>query len=94
MHEFASQWRDSVPGMIVVLMNRTVTRTFAILFTAATLACLTRGGAAERMTVHEWGTFTSVQNEDGEALPGINIDDEPVPSFVSGRRPCRAATRT
>jgi hypothetical protein len=32
--------------------------------------------------VHEWGTFTSLQDEDGNALGGINVDDEPVPNFV------------
>ena len=31
---------------------------------------------------HEWGTFTSLQNERGEAIGGINTDDEPVPDFV------------
>jgi hypothetical protein len=33
-------------------------------------------------TVHEWGTFTSLQNEAGDAIGGINTDDEPVPGFV------------
>jgi hypothetical protein len=37
---------------------------------------------AEPMVVHEWGTFTVLQDEDGRAIPGINIDDEPVPGFV------------
>src|SRR5262249_12961698 len=32
--------------------------------------------------VHEWGTFTSLQDEDGQAVSGINTDDEPVPAFV------------
>jgi len=70
-------------------MNRTFAKTIAILITAVTFACLTQRGAmaADHMTVHEWGTFTSVQNEDGEALPGINIDDEPVPSFVYNLEP-------
>ena len=35
-----------------------------------------------KWTVHEWGTFTSLQNENGEAIGGINTDDEPVPQFV------------
>ena len=41
-------------------------------------------GAQERSerAIHEWGTFTSLQNEQGEALGGINTDDEPVPRFV------------
>jgi len=39
-------------------------------------------GAAEKWSVHEWGTFTSLQDESGNAIGGINTDDEPVPSFV------------
>jgi len=38
--------------------------------------------SAAQLIVHEWGTFTSLQNEAGETLGGINIDDEPVPHFV------------
>lgn len=38
--------------------------------------------AANVVIVHEWGTFTSFQDENGNAIGGINIDDEPVPSFV------------
>ena len=34
--------------------------------------------------VHEWGTFTSLQDENGQAIGGINVDDEPVPGFVWG----------
>jgi len=37
---------------------------------------------AEPLVVHEWGTFTVLQDEKGNAIPGINIDDEPVPDFV------------
>lgn len=36
----------------------------------------------DRLLVHEWGTFTVLQDEDGRAIPGINTDDEPVPDFV------------
>ena len=35
-----------------------------------------------RLVVHEWGTFTSLQDEAGNAIGGINTDDEPVPAFV------------
>lgn len=38
--------------------------------------------AEAQMAIHEWGTFTSFQNELGEAMGGINSDDEPVPGFV------------
>jgi hypothetical protein len=38
--------------------------------------------AATKLVVHEWGTFTSLQDEEGKAVGGINTDDEPVPAFV------------
>lgn len=41
-----------------------------------------QAGAEDKWTIHEWGTFTSLQNESGEAIGGINTDDEPVPEFV------------
>jgi hypothetical protein len=34
------------------------------------------------LVVHEWGTFTCLQDETGKAISGINTDDEPVPHFV------------
>ncbi len=41
-----------------------------------------RAWARDRLVVHEWGTFTALQNDAGLALPGINVDDESLPSFV------------
>jgi hypothetical protein len=41
-------------------------------------------GAQSGWQIHEWGTFTSLQDESGQALGGINTDDEPVPRFVHG----------
>lgn len=38
--------------------------------------------AEDKLVVHEWGTFTSLQDEKGKAIGGINSDDEPVPGFV------------
>lgn len=38
----------------------------------------------EPLVVHEWGTFTELQNDAGKPLPRINTDDEPVPDFVHG----------
>jgi hypothetical protein len=38
--------------------------------------------ASDALVVHEWGTFTSLQDERGSALGRINTDDEPVPRFV------------
>jgi hypothetical protein len=43
---------------------------------------LVSGCGAKVWTVHEWGTFTSLQDEAGNAIGGINTDDEPVPGFV------------
>lgn len=44
------------------------------------------------LVVHEWGTFTSLQDEDGRELSGINIDDEPVPRFVHDVNPALLAS--
>ena len=38
--------------------------------------------AGDPLVVHEWGTFTALQDEKGNELSGINTDDEPVPEFV------------
>jgi hypothetical protein len=45
------------------------------------------GPGGERMVVHEWGTFTTLQDDDGKEMFGINIDDEPVPDFVHNLEP-------
>jgi hypothetical protein len=61
------------------------------MFRAAGVALLALGLAsagmagqdvANKLVIHEWGTFTSLQDEDGKAVGGINTDDEPVPAFV------------
>src|SRR4051794_22868452 len=36
----------------------------------------------DALVVHEWGTFTCLQDENGKGIGGINTDDEPVPDFV------------
>jgi hypothetical protein len=56
----------------------------AVTYFAAVLLFLTSSASAEdkKWTIHEWGTFTSLQNESGDAIGGINSDDEPVPPFV------------
>ena len=51
------------------------------------LLCTIALGAAAQpqpLVIHEWGTFTSLQDEAGRTLGGINADDEPVPTFVHG----------
>jgi hypothetical protein len=37
---------------------------------------------AAGLVVHEWGTFTSLQDETGRTIGAINSDDEPLPNFV------------
>ncbi|MDB5301160.1 MAG: hypothetical protein JWO87_2823 [Phycisphaerales bacterium] len=38
--------------------------------------------SSDKLVVHEWGTFTVLQDERGKPVGGINTDDEPVPHFV------------
>jgi len=40
------------------------------------------GEEASPLIVHEWGTFTSLQDVDGRTIGGVNIDDEKLPAFV------------
>lgn len=40
------------------------------------------GAPAGGLVVHEWGTFTVLQDEKGKPVGGINTDDEPLPDFV------------
>ena len=49
---------------------------------ASLLAQTSSAPAPKPLVVHEWGTFTSLQDEAGRAIGGINTDDEPVPQFV------------
>ncbi|MEM7236082.1 MAG: hypothetical protein AAF517_28205, partial [Planctomycetota bacterium] len=60
-----------------------LTLVLLVLFTLPS-AHAERRNAAEKdqLVVHEWGTFTTLQDESGRDLSGINIDDEPVPGFV------------
>src|SRR5262245_51043536 len=48
---------------------------------AVAFASLTSALHAQPLVVHEWGTFTALQDEAGRTLGGINTDDEPVPAF-------------
>ena len=44
---------------------------------------------APRFVVHEWGTFTSVQGQDGVALDGLSREEEALPDFVYDRTKIR-----
>lgn len=54
----------------------------AVLQLATTTICGEQPESAGRLVVHEWGTFTCLHDERGNAIGGINSDDEPVPEFV------------
>jgi hypothetical protein len=51
------------------------------------VAAAERARANDPLVVHEWGTFTSLQNNSGTPIGGINIDDEPLPHFVHNLNP-------
>src|SRR6266478_5156923 len=54
---------------------------------AIAFASVTAALSAQPLVVHEWGTFTSLQDEGGRTLSGINTDDEPVPAFCHDLAP-------
>lgn len=53
---------------------------------ASILLLVASARADGRLVVHEWGTFTSLEDENGNAIGGINTDDEPLPDFVHDLR--------
>lgn len=63
-------------------MKRNAFRLLLLVAIALQSASLPAQSNPPPMVVHEWGTFTSLQNEAGQAIGGINTDDEPVPKFV------------
>lgn len=58
----------------------------SLLLVAVTLAVAPGNGTAQdaagKWRIHEWGTFTALQDEAGRSIGWINTEDEPVPSFV------------
>ena len=67
-------WR--VTSTVEIFMHR------AILLAGVILICARLGLAQELPAVHEWGTFTSLQDEDGRTIGGINSEEETLPKFV------------
>ncbi|HSV14408.1 MAG TPA: hypothetical protein VLI90_09120, partial [Tepidisphaeraceae bacterium] len=49
---------------------------------AVLLAAGSAFASVDRLVIHEWGTFTSLQDEDGRSIGAINSDDERLPPFV------------
>ena len=52
------------------------------LFLLINTAVAMEPAGAKPIVVHEWGTFTSLQDMDGRTIGGVNIDDEKLPDFV------------
>jgi hypothetical protein len=63
-------------------MNRSTIRLLLRVAIVLQFASLPAQSNPAALVVHEWGTFTSLQDEAGRAIGGINTDDEPVPQFV------------
>jgi hypothetical protein len=68
----------------------------AAVFAALAAAVIGMGSArgqtpapADRLVVHEWGTFTSVQGSDGVGLEGLQHEEERLPAFVYSRTKVR-----
>lgn len=69
---------------------RTILVCTAVLLAGILPAAETASGGT--LVVHEWGTFTSLQDEQGNTIGGINTDEERLPEFVHDLRPVRMAT--
>lgn len=57
-------------------------------FFAAALLTVVSSAKPVDYTVHEWGTFTSVQGSDGSLQEGLWREEEALPEFVQGRGAC------
>src|SRR6187399_1578592 len=61
----------------------------ATVFFLAALARAQAPTAPDKLVVHEWGTFTSVQGSDGIGLEGLQHEEEALPGFVYSRSKVR-----
>jgi hypothetical protein len=68
-------------------MKRFMRLGLAVVAISMAICSVTAQAADDRLVVHEWGTFTALQDDTGRSLTGINIDDEPVPKFVHNLAP-------
>src|SRR5688572_29637672 len=51
-------------------------------FIVLTTLCLALSASGQTLTVHEWGTFTTLRGSDGSVLSGLYIEEEQLPPFV------------
>jgi hypothetical protein len=59
----------------------------AIVTASCSRGPLTIDTSAAGLTVHEWGTYTSVQGSNGATLEGMQHEEEALPDFVARRSP-------
>src|SRR5579862_9845000 len=72
--------RKGTPGRNAAM--RIVRRATLIAGLAVLLHGAARGqDSPNRWSIHEWGTFTALQGENGTPIGWINTEDEPVPPF-------------
>ena len=76
------------PGAKLLLQEVVMTGKSVLLCVCGLLSSVALGSPTppNRLTIHEWGTFTVLQDEHGRAIAGINSDDEPLPPFVHNIR--------
>lgn len=55
---------------------------FVSILTMAAVSAAQAPANPVSLVIHEWGTFTSFQDNRGLTISGVNVDDEPVPEFV------------
>ena len=68
--------RIHMPFVAFVLVTMSLTLSFRVAASPGSPA------GSDSLVVHEWGTFTVLQDERGNPIGGINTDDEPLPDFV------------
>jgi len=69
------------------LANDTTTDTTTDTASAASDTSAPASDPASGLIVHEWGTFTSVQDAAGKSHPGLHHEDEELPAWVYRRDP-------
>ncbi|HYG15012.1 MAG TPA: T9SS type A sorting domain-containing protein [Bacteroidia bacterium] len=53
-----------------------------LIYTSLLFFCVSLNGQNSGVTVHEWGTFTTLCGSNGQRLSGLQLAEEPVPPFV------------
>lgn len=62
--------------------NRTYWQRCVLFVLLVTATIYSAGAFAAPLTVHQFGTFSFLQDRDGREIGGLNVDDEPTPLFV------------